>query len=125
VLGEHINKTSVCKNFKIVKLTQPVDLSKKDYEENMGKRMIWETTMKSFIKRTDLMESNVRGIYAVVWGQCSPMMQSKLESLGDYSSGREHGGSTTATASLAWSPTIRMVPLLRMRPQTKQSQRRS
>jgi hypothetical protein len=51
----------------------------------MGKRMIWQTYMKSYMKRTDMMESNMRGIYAIVWGQCSPMMQSKLESLDHYS----------------------------------------
>jgi hypothetical protein len=30
------------------------------------------------------MDTNVRGIYAIVWGQCSPTMQSKLESLEHY-----------------------------------------
>jgi hypothetical protein len=50
----------------------------------MGRKMIWETNMKSYIKRTEMMESNVRAIYAIVWGQCSPMMQSKLESLDNY-----------------------------------------
>jgi hypothetical protein len=38
-----------------------------------------------YIKRTDMMESNMRGIYAIVWGQYSPMIQSKLESLDNYS----------------------------------------
>jgi hypothetical protein len=51
----------------------------------MGKRMIWQTYTKSYMKRTDMMESNVRGIYAIVWGQNSPMMQSKLEYLDHYS----------------------------------------
>jgi hypothetical protein len=40
--------------------------------------------MKMYMKRSDLMESNTRAIYAIVWGQCSPMMQSKLESLDYY-----------------------------------------
>jgi hypothetical protein len=30
------------------------------------------------------MESNLRAIYAIIWRQCSPMMQSKLESLHDF-----------------------------------------
>jgi hypothetical protein len=92
VLEEHINKTftypqdvaSVCRNFELLALTQPPNLTKEEYDGDMGKRMIWQTTMKSYMKRTDMMESNVRGIYAIVWGQCSPMMQSKLESLDDY-----------------------------------------
>jgi hypothetical protein len=60
---------------------QPSNLTKEDYEKDMGKSMMWETSMKSFMKRTDLQESNARAIYAIVWGQCSPMMQSKIESL--------------------------------------------
>jgi len=93
VLDEHINKTfdypqdvaSVCKSFEVVQLTIPANLPKDVYEGDMARRMIWETTMKTYIKRTDKMESNLRAIYAIVWGQCSPMMQSKLESLDDYS----------------------------------------
>jgi hypothetical protein len=93
VLDEHINKTfsypqdiaSICRTFEVVKLTQPANLTKEEYAEDMGKRMIWQTYMKSYMKRTDIMESNMRGIYAIVWGQCSPMMQSKLESLDHYS----------------------------------------
>jgi hypothetical protein len=93
VLEEHVNKTfdypqdvaSVCKTFEVVQLVMPANLEKEVYEKDMGRRMIWETTMKTYMKRTDKMESNLRGIYAIVWGQCSPMMQSKLESLDEYS----------------------------------------
>jgi hypothetical protein len=92
VLEEHINKTfsypqdvaSVCRSFEIVPLVQPEKLTKEEYNGDMGKKMMWETSMKMYMKRTDLMESNTRAIYAIVWGQCSPMMQSKLESLEDY-----------------------------------------
>jgi hypothetical protein len=92
VLEEHINKTfdypqdvaSVCKTFRIVKLTVPANLDKADYKGDMGKRMLWEAAMKSYMKRADKLESNTRAIYAIVWGQCSPMMQSKLESLDDF-----------------------------------------
>jgi hypothetical protein len=31
-----------------------------------------------------MMDSNVRGIYTTVWGQCSHIMQSKLELLDEY-----------------------------------------
>lgn len=92
ILEEYINKTftytqdiaSICKSFKIVSLVQPANLSKEEYAQDMGKKMIWETHMKSYLKRVDLMESNTRAIYAIVWGQCSPMMRSKLESLDDF-----------------------------------------
>jgi hypothetical protein len=94
VLEEHINKTftypqdlaSVCKSLKIEPLVQPPNLSKEDYEQDMGKKMMWEMSMKTYMKRKDLLESSIRAIYAIVWGQCSPMMQSKLESLDDFDS---------------------------------------
>jgi hypothetical protein len=92
VLEEHVNKTfsypqgvaSVCKSFEIVQLVQPANLTKADYDTDMGKKMIWETSMKKHMKWKDLMESNTIAIHAIVWGQCSPMMQSKLESLEDF-----------------------------------------
>jgi hypothetical protein len=92
VLEEHINKTfsypqdmaSVCESFEIVQLVQPANLTKTEYDEDMGKKMIWERSMKNHMKRKDLMESNAIAICAIVWGQCSPMMQSKLESLEDF-----------------------------------------
>ena len=82
VLEEYVNKTftysqdvaSVCKSFTVDTLTQPSNLSKDDYEKDMGMRMIWETGMKTYMKRLDKQESNLRSIYAVVWGQCSPLM---------------------------------------------------
>jgi hypothetical protein len=92
VLEEHINKTftypqdiaSICKTFTIVSLVQPANLTEDEYKKDMGKKMMWEETMKTFIKRMHFQESNARAVYAIVWGQCSPMMQSKLESLDDY-----------------------------------------
>jgi hypothetical protein len=93
VLKEHINKTvdypqdvaSVCKTFQLTTPTVPANLEKSVYEGDMAKRMIWETNMKTYMKRADKMEANIRAIYTIVWGQSSPMMQSKLESLDDYS----------------------------------------
>jgi hypothetical protein len=94
VLEEHINNTftnpqdvaSICKTFDIVAPTQPKNLTKEEYEGDMGKKMIWEMSMKTYMKRMDMLESNQCGIYAIMWGQCSPMMQSKLEPLDSYKS---------------------------------------
>jgi hypothetical protein len=91
VLGKHINKTftypqdvsSECKSFKIVSLVQPAELSDNDYKK-MGKKMIWEASMKTYMKRVNFLEGNTRASYEIIWGQCSPMMQSKLESLENY-----------------------------------------
>ena len=61
-----------------------VNLEKSVYESDMARRMIWDTNMKTYMKRIDKMESNLRAIYAIVRGQFSPTMQSKIESLDDY-----------------------------------------
>jgi hypothetical protein len=93
VLEEHINKTFdypqdvafMCKSFAVVLLTMPENLHKAVYDSSMGRHMIWETTtMKAYVRHTDKMESNLRAIHAITWEQCSPMMQSKLESLDKY-----------------------------------------
>jgi hypothetical protein len=92
VLGEYVNKcflypqdvASICTSFTRTTLVQPANLSKEEYEGDMGKKMMWETTMKTYMKRLDQMDSNTRKIYAIVWGQSSPLMQSKLESLEDF-----------------------------------------
>jgi hypothetical protein len=92
MLEEHINKiftypqdvASICKTFAIIALVQPPNLTDEEYKTDMGKKKMWEETMKTFIKRINSQESNARAIYAIVWGQCSPMMQFKLESLDDY-----------------------------------------
>jgi hypothetical protein len=63
VLEEHINKTftypqdvaSVCKTYKAAVIKQPENLTPKEYNEDMGKRMIWETKMKNYIRRTDFL----------------------------------------------------------------------
>jgi hypothetical protein len=75
---------SVHKSFAVVLLTIPANLDKAAYDTDMGRRMIWETTMKAYMRCTEKMESNLRAIYAIMWGQSSPMMQSKLESLDEY-----------------------------------------
>jgi hypothetical protein len=92
VLGEHINKTftypqdvaSVCKSFKLEEVKQPDNIDKDVYDKDIGKRLIWEMSMKAYVKRLEMAESNARAIYAIVWGQCSPLMQSKIESLDKY-----------------------------------------
>ena len=91
VLGEYINKNitypqdmaSICKDFVLDQILRPANLTE-DERKDDGLKFIWDSRMKTYMKRLDAIESNGRAIYAVIWGQCSPMMQSKLESLGSY-----------------------------------------
>ena len=91
-LEEHINKTfefpqdiaPICTNFSLPTLSPPPNLSAEEYKTDMAKKMIWETKMKTYLKRVDVQESNERAIYSITWGQSSVMMQSKIESLPDF-----------------------------------------
>ena len=92
VLEEYINKTltypqdvaTICTDFELATIKQPERPTEKEYKEDMFVRLNYDGKMKKFMKREDQLESNVRAIYAVIWGQCSTMMQAKLESLDDY-----------------------------------------
>lgn len=92
VLEEHINKTlkhskdvmSICKTLEVVELTQPENLTKEEHDNDMGKRLMWELSIKTYMRRMDTMADNIITIYSIVWGQCSPMMQSKIASLDGY-----------------------------------------
>jgi hypothetical protein len=52
----------MCKTFSIVALVQPANLTKEEYTNDMGKKMIWERLMKTYMKRMDMLKSNQRGI---------------------------------------------------------------
>jgi hypothetical protein len=93
-LEEHINKTfefpkdiaPICTIFNLPTLSPPPNLTAEEYKTDMAKKMIWETKMKTYLKRVDIQESNQRTIYSITWGQSSMMMQSKIESLNDVDS---------------------------------------
>ena len=49
-----------------------------------GQELVWETQMKSYARRTEQLLSNTITIYAVIWGQCSEPMRTKLRALDDF-----------------------------------------
>ena len=75
VLEQHINKmftypdnfAPICRTFTIV----PEHGQKDDVGDSH----------ENYMKRLDLLASNTRAVLAIVWGQCSRMIESKLESL--------------------------------------------
>lgn len=80
---ELINKTFaypqdvafLCKTLVTATLVQVVaNLTKAEDNGDMGKKIVWELSMKTYLKWINLLDSNKRSIYAIVWGQCSPMM---------------------------------------------------
>ena len=75
VVEEHINKTftypqdvaPVCRSFKFAKLEQPANLTKLEFTDGMGKKMMWEMDMKTFMKRRDLLKGT-QGPYTPLFG---------------------------------------------------------
>jgi hypothetical protein len=67
VLEEHINKpfeypqdvASICKKLETAEIARTKTITKDEYEHDMSKKMMWETSMKSYMKRLDKLESNM------------------------------------------------------------------
>jgi hypothetical protein len=51
-----------------------------------GKRedIIQEASLKSFARFTKELRSNLTTLYAVIWGQCSEAMRTKIKALSDF-----------------------------------------
>jgi hypothetical protein len=47
--------------------------------------VIWEAGLKSFSRRMEEMRSNLTTIYAVIWGQCSDAMRTKIRAINNFS----------------------------------------
>jgi len=97
MLADHVNKTfdypqdviSMCKPPYSL---QAISLPREPTEAEMqvaSKRFIWESEMKMYMNRKLKQESNRLALFSVIWGQCSPLMQAKLESLTMYQERRD------------------------------------
>jgi hypothetical protein len=64
----------------------PKDLA--DTATNAQKR-IWEKKIDEFVKR----EQNMQTLYSLIWGQCSDVMQARVEALSNYDTMSESGDS--------------------------------
>jgi hypothetical protein len=42
------------------------------------RKEVWRTRVKSYVSRYEILESNLKAVYAVVWGQCSTTMRTKV-----------------------------------------------
>jgi hypothetical protein len=87
-LCEYINKelkhtgdvSSLCDTFNVVDLcsVQPEDLDKN--EKSMFVKKKWEKEVERYLERVNELDANLRHIFAVIYGQCSYSMQTKLMS---------------------------------------------
>jgi hypothetical protein len=46
--------------------------------------LIWEAAIKTFSRRSETLQSNLTTLYAVIWGQCSEAMRTKIRALDDF-----------------------------------------
>jgi hypothetical protein len=68
----------------------PKDLA--DTATNVQKR-IWKKKVDEFVKRELYFEENMQTLYSLIWGQCSDVMQARVEALSDYDTMSESGDS--------------------------------
>jgi hypothetical protein len=91
VLQEYINKeftfpedvARICDDYTVPAMVVPSALTADEFKDESLK-YIWKKDMDTYMKRRDEQKTNLRKIYAIVWGQCSVLMQSKVESLEDF-----------------------------------------
>ena len=67
-------------------LTQPDDPGE---QASRTVQMIWTEQVKQYVKRTATLTSNLAALHAVIWGQCSEAMQSRLKALTDFAAKAE------------------------------------
>ncbi len=97
-LNDHVNKTlkfcqdvaSIFTRFELTPLTPPDDLTEEEAKSPV-KRMLREAEVNLLEKRRHIVASNIRAIYDVAWGQCSPKMQAKLTAMNEYEEKRFAG----------------------------------
>jgi hypothetical protein len=64
-------------------ITRPENLDAADADDPI-EQLLWKETVKDYITRRRSLVDNLRAVYSVIWGQCSPTMKAKLMSLTNY-----------------------------------------
>jgi hypothetical protein len=85
-LLEYINKelkyagdvSTLCETFDVIdlKTVQPADID--ENETSMFIKKKWEKDVERYLERVNELDANLRHIFAVIYGQCSYSMQTKL-----------------------------------------------
>ena len=89
-VGEYIAKKlkypgdmdSLTKDLVLPTIPEPEELDPE--ETNLLVKAIWNKKVTSYCTRTDYLKSNFKTAYAVIWGQCSEAMKTKLTSFNDF-----------------------------------------
>jgi hypothetical protein len=70
--------STLCETFDVINLktVQPKDLDKN--ETSMFKKKKWEKDVKLYLERVIELDANLRHIFAIIYGQCSYSIQTKI-----------------------------------------------
>ena len=66
----------VVENLEMVSITTPKDPPK---DSTRTEERIWEKEVDEFVKRSTYLKENIKTLYSLVWGQCTDIMQQKVE----------------------------------------------
>ena len=89
-LGEYVVKNlkqpgdmvSLTKSLTLPTIEVPADLA--DDEKSKFLIKVWEQQVTNYTNRLDLLKSNLRVVYTVIWGQCTEAMQFKLKTVSKF-----------------------------------------
>ena len=74
---------SICKKMELTDIREPGDPTEEE-SKSATKRLIWKTSVQTYMRRVEAQEKNCQSIHAVMWGQCSTAMKNKLQSLSKF-----------------------------------------
>ena len=78
--------------------TLMVRISREDVNQKTGDttaKHTWEKESDEYVKRSGIYKSNTKKLYSVVWDQCSPVLQARMESLPNYNTMHQDNDSIT------------------------------
>jgi hypothetical protein len=58
-----------------------------------SEKRVWEKKIDSHVKKEELLEENLKTIYSVVWGQCTNVIQARIEALNEHEDMQDKGDS--------------------------------
>jgi len=89
-LGEYFAKNmkyagdimSLTRDLKNPEVVEPASIPSTETDQN--KVFTWEKEMTDYITRKNVLESNLKAGYTIMWGQCSEALRMKVKSSSDY-----------------------------------------
>jgi hypothetical protein len=115
VIAGHVGKTYrygndvrlAVQNLTPTVMDVPKDLA--DTATNAQEKRIWEKKIDEFVKRELYFEKNMQTLYSLIWGQCSDVMQLRVEALSDNDTMSESGDSLAPGAAEGYqSPSLQL-----------------